>query len=159
MKKHGKYVTASLFVILGIFVILQYQNCGNSSTNGNLSQVGPAGIAYTVTLTPNPASLLHGSGTTLQVRVQSTGLELTGAAIGYIQNGQKIQVCFVESGVPSQDWTNSICHPTFPTAGTYPLYVDILDPNFPPTEPMLDCNQYGQALLAGCQGTFVLQVN
>jgi len=160
VKKYGKFVSIVLFAILGAFVLLQYQNCGNSSSNTNTTPVGPAGIAYTITLTPTPGTITHGSRSTLQLRVQSSGIENIVAVIGQLVNGvTKSQLCTVQPNSPSVDWTLPTCSPTFNQAGNISLYVDLYDPNYPPSEYMADCSQMnGLPVGPGCQGTFNLLV-
>jgi len=161
MKKYGKFASAGLFVILGIFILLQYQNCGNSSTSSNTSAVGPSGLTYTVTLTVTPTSFAEGSAVPIQVNVVSSGSEQTSAVIGYLQNGTtKAELCQVYSQGPSVNYTNSTCNASHITQkGPVSLYVDILDPNFPINEFMIDCvPQSGGVLPPGCAGNFQVTV-
>lgn len=158
MNKYGKFASAGLFVILGIFILLQYQNCGNSSTTSNSSAVGPSGLTYTVTLTPQAPTVSRNTQTEIVVQVQSSGPELMGAIVGYEVNGVKNPLCNLQSqGGPSEGWTNPSCRPSFSQDGTYNLYVDVIDTSgqFPPNEFMIDCSP---PLVAGCQGTYTINV-
>jgi len=160
MKKYGKGVSIGLFLILGGFVLLQYQNCGNSSSSSNTSAVGLSGLTYIVTLTPSITSVPPNSPVNLNVNVQSSGSEQTYTVIGYVANGVKQGLCKVPSPGPSTNYTVTTCTPSFPSslAGPVNLYVDILDPNFPPNEYMIECTSAYGPLVAGCAGTYSITV-
>jgi hypothetical protein len=156
MKKYGKFASVGLFVFLGIFILLQYQNCGNSSSSSGSSSVGLDGISYSLTTTvQSPVSHLSPSPITVQV-VSSASVQIN-VLIGYFLGGKKQLLCTDPSPGGATNWQASCTTNGIPV-GTQTLYVDVIDPQFSPNDnnPAFDCS--GNALVPGCAGTYQITV-
>ena len=151
-KKYGKGISIVLFIALGVFVMLQYQNCGNSSGTNNSSVVGPSGLSYSVVLTPQTTTPTHGNNPNdqLTVQVQVSAADNLIIKTGYLSGGIKNQWCLSDSPGPVSN-ISVPCDPFFPQAGVINMYVEVDD-------------TYGIELYCtnnttpGCNGTYTLNV-